>query len=93
MSIDWIVPENSTTVGRFKGIGIVPIRTTQASMSAAVVRGSITVERQESTTGTLRESASGNGGGGSRRERARRDSGVLGADDLARVRRSVQTII
>jgi len=93
MSIDWIVPENSTTVGRFKGIGIVPTRTTQASMSAAVVRGSITVERQESTTGTLRESASGNGGGGSRRERARRDSGVLGADDLARVRRSVQTII
>lgn len=84
MSIDWIVPESST---RFRGIGSAPIRTTQASMSAAAVRSSVAIEHQESTGDTLRESA-----GGSRRERARRDSGVLGVDDLARVRRSVQTI-
>ena len=56
-------------------------------MSAAAVRSSVAIEHQESTGDTLRESA-----GGSRRERARRDSGVLGVDDLARVRRSVQTI-
>ena len=85
MSIDWIVPESST---RFRGIGTAPVRLTQASISAATVRSSVAIEHQESTE-TLRES----GGGGSRRERARRDSGVLGVDDLARVRRSVQTII
>lgn len=91
MSIDWIVPESGAAATRFKGIGTAPIRTTQASMSAAATRSSVTIERQGSNGGTLRESASGTGG--SRRERARRDSGVLGVDDLARVRRSVQTII
>lgn len=91
MSIDWIVPESSAAATRFKGIGTAPIRTMQVSMSASAARSSVTIERQESNGGTLRESASGTGG--SRRERARRDSGVLGVDDLARVRRSVQTII
>jgi hypothetical protein len=91
MSIDWIVPEGSTAVTRFKGVGTAPIRMTQTSMSAATGHNSVVLEHQESTGETLRES--GTGGGGSRRERARRDSGVLGVDDLARVRRSVQTII
>ena len=91
MSIDWIVPESSSTAAtRFKGIGTAPIRMTHASMSAGAVRSSVAIERQESAGETLRES--GSGGGGLRRERARRDSGVLGVDDLARVRRSVQTI-
>ena len=89
MSIDWIVPESSTTPGRFKGIGTAPIRTTQTLTSASAVRSSVTVEHQESP----RERREGSGGGGSRRERARRDSGVLGMDDLARVRRSMQTMI
>ena len=94
MSIDWIVPESSSTAAtRFKGIGTAPIRTAHASMSAATVHSSVAIEHQESTGEmTLKESGSGGGGGGSRRERARRDSGVLGVDDLARVRRSVQTI-
>jgi hypothetical protein len=91
MSIDWIVPEgSSTTSTRFKGIGTAPIRVTHASMSAAAVRSSVAVEHQESAGETLR--GSGSAVGGLRRERARRDSGVLGVDDLARVRRSVQTI-
>ena len=92
MSIDWIVPESSTTPGRFKGIGTAPIRVTQTPTSAAVVRTSVTIERQEESP---REGGGlgGSGGGGSRRERARRDSGVLGVDDLARVRRSMQTMI
>ena len=91
MSIDWIVPESSTTPGRFKGIGSAPIRTTQTPTSAAAVRSSsyVAVERQEE----LPRERQGGGGGGSRRERARRDSGVLGMDDLARVRRSMQTMI
>jgi hypothetical protein len=90
MSIDWIVPgpESST---RFRGIGTAPIRLTQASISAADVRSSVAIEHQDSES--TRETLRGSGGGGSRRERARRDSGVLGVDDLARVRRSVQTII
>jgi hypothetical protein len=92
MSIDWIVPESSIAAARFRGIGTAPIRTTQASISAAAVRSSVAIEHHESTGETLRESGGASGGGGSRRERARRDSGVLGVDDLARVRRSVQTI-
>jgi hypothetical protein len=44
MSIDWIVPESSTTPGRFQGIDAAPIRTTQTPTSAAAVR----TERQES---------------------------------------------
>ena len=47
MSIDWIVLESSTTPGRFKGIGTAPIRTTQTATSAAVVRSSVAIERQE----------------------------------------------
>ncbi|KAF8477823.1 hypothetical protein DFH94DRAFT_694634 [Russula ochroleuca] len=92
MSIDWIVPESSTTPGRFKGIGTAPIRMTQTPTSAAVVRSSVAIERQEESP---REGGGlgGSGGGGSRRERARRDSGVLGVDDLARVRRSMQNMI
>jgi hypothetical protein len=92
MSIDWIVPESSTTPGRFKGIGTAPIRMTQTPTSAAVVRSSVAIERQEEPP---REGGGlgGSGGGGSRRERARRDSGVLGVDDLARVRRSMQAMI
>ena len=90
MSIDWIMPENSTAATRFKGIGTAPIRTTHATMSAVTVRSSVAIEHQESAGETLRES--GSAGGGLRRERARRDSGVLGVDDLAHVRRSVQTI-
>jgi hypothetical protein len=90
MSIDWIMPESSIAATRFRGIGTAPIRITQASISAAAVRSSVAIEHHESTGETLREI--GSGGGGSRRERARRDSGVLGVDDLARVRRSVQTI-
>ena len=88
MSIDWIVPERSTAATRFKGIGTAPIRVTQASMGAAGAHSSVAIEHQVSLVGEI-----GSGGGGSRRERARRDSGVLGVDDLARVRRSVQTII
>lgn len=91
MSIDWIVPESSNSTTRFRGIGTAPIRMMQASISAAAVRSSVAIEHQESTGEPLRESESG--GVGSRRERARRDSGVLGVDDLARVRRSVQTIV
>jgi hypothetical protein len=91
ISIDWIAPESSTAAARFKGIGTAPIRTTQASMSAAAVRGSVTIESQE-LIGEA-QGVSRSGGGGSRRERARRDSGVLGVDDLARVRRSIQTMV
>jgi hypothetical protein len=92
MSIDWIVPESGGSAAtRFKGIGTAPIRMTHTSMSVATVRSSVAIEHQQATGETLRESGSG-GGGGLRRERARRDSGVLGVDDLARVRRSVQTI-
>ena len=91
MSIDWIMPESGGSAAtRFKGIGTAPIRMTHTSMSVATVRSSVAIEHQQATGETLRES--GSGGGGLRRERARRDSGVLGVDDLARVRRSVQTI-
>jgi hypothetical protein len=87
MSIDWIMPERTPL--RFKGIGTAPVRTMQTPTSAAVVRSSVAIERQEPPGGETRGAS---GGGGSRRERARRDSGVLGVDDLARVRRSMQSM-
>jgi hypothetical protein len=82
--LDWIAPpENDGRVGRFKTLGSVPRRTTPTPTSADPVRGSVMLEHHESLEGGRRARTL------SRREpvRNRKDSGVLGADDLVRVRR------
>ncbi|KAI0301469.1 hypothetical protein BC826DRAFT_568721 [Russula brevipes] len=84
--LDWIAPpENDGRVGRFKTFGSVPRRTTPTPTSADPVRGSVMLEHHESLEGGRRARTL------SQWEmetvRNRKDSGVLGADDLVRVRR------
>ena len=47
MSMDWVVPESSTTPLCFKGICKAPIRTVQTPTSAAAMPSGVAVERQE----------------------------------------------
>jgi hypothetical protein len=53
------------------------MRTMQTPTSTAAMRSGVVIERQEESPRRLR------------RERARCDSGILGVDDLALVRRSI----
>jgi hypothetical protein len=100
--IDWITPEGAgggggisgggggggvgdgrPGVARIKSVGAAPRRTTPNPTSAGAVRNSVVLERHETVAGTTRTRRHQ-----SRRETARKDSGVLGVDDPALLRRS-----
>ena len=81
--IDWIAPEGESRVTRIKSVGAAPRRTTPTPTRAGTVRSSVVLERHETLAGTHPR-------GQSRRETARKDSGVLGIDDPAMARMSLR---